>query len=213
MAAYSVARIDEIDEISDGRCAFRPVRHHFGLQSFGVNAWTGRDVGDRIINEHDESDDGSEELYFVASGRARFEIDGESVEASAGTFVSVASSATRTAFAEEPGTTLVAIGGVPGKPYESRGWELWAPMSQAYAEGRYREVAPHLREIVAENPQYPLLQYNLACLESLLGNEEAAIEHLGKAIEGWSNFANYAREDPDLAAVREQPGFKDIVGG
>ena len=40
MTRYAVARLDEIDEVSDGRCPFRPVRHHFGITSFGVNAWT-----------------------------------------------------------------------------------------------------------------------------------------------------------------------------
>jgi hypothetical protein len=65
MTGYAVARLEEIDEVTDGRCPFRPVRHHFGITSFGVNAWTARNVGDRIINEHDEADsDSNEELYL-----------------------------------------------------------------------------------------------------------------------------------------------------
>ena len=35
MSGYAVAQIDEIDEISDGRCPWRPVRHplrHHGLR-------------------------------------------------------------------------------------------------------------------------------------------------------------------------------------
>jgi hypothetical protein len=55
MSGYAVAQIDEIDEISDGRCPWRPVRFHFGITSFGVNAFTAHQVGDRLINEHDES--------------------------------------------------------------------------------------------------------------------------------------------------------------
>jgi hypothetical protein len=38
MTRYAVAHIDEIEEISDGRCPSRPVRLHFGITSFGVNA-------------------------------------------------------------------------------------------------------------------------------------------------------------------------------
>src|SRR5205085_1839054 len=87
MSSYAVARLEDIDEISDGRCAWRPVRHHFGIQAFGVNAWTGRAAGDRLINEHDETDDGNEELYLVQQGHAVFELDGERVDAPAGTFV------------------------------------------------------------------------------------------------------------------------------
>ena len=49
------------------------------------------EVGDRIINEHDEAGehDLHEELYLVHQGRARFELDGERVDAAAGTFVYV----------------------------------------------------------------------------------------------------------------------------
>jgi hypothetical protein len=60
------------------------VRHHFGIRSFGINAWTGQVVGDRILNAHDEAGD-AEELYFVHCGRATFELDGERVDAPAGT--------------------------------------------------------------------------------------------------------------------------------
>ena len=72
MSGYAVAHLDEIDEVDDGRCPMRPVRYHFGITSFGVNAWTAREAGDRIINEHDESEpDAQEELYLVLRGRAR----------------------------------------------------------------------------------------------------------------------------------------------
>src|SRR3954463_4484763 len=87
MTAWTTAQIGEIDEISDGRVPWRPVRHHFGIRSFGLNVFSGKDAGDRLINEHDETDDGNEEIYFAHSGRARFELDGETLEASPGTFV------------------------------------------------------------------------------------------------------------------------------
>ena len=103
-------------ELDDGRCPYRPVRHHFGITSFGVNAWTARDAGDRIINEHDESEpDSDEELYLVLRGHATFELDGERVDAPAGTLVFVRPGVKRTAFAEEAGTTIVVLGGSPGK--------------------------------------------------------------------------------------------------
>ena len=47
MTSYAVARLDEIDEVSDGRARFDLSGHHFGITSFGVNAWTARDVGDQ----------------------------------------------------------------------------------------------------------------------------------------------------------------------
>ena len=71
MSGYTVAHLDEIDEISDGRCPSRPVRHHFGITSFGVNTWTARDAGDRIINEHDESEEDSDEELYLVHARPR----------------------------------------------------------------------------------------------------------------------------------------------
>src|SRR5215210_9140059 len=109
--SYAVAHLDEIDELNDGREPWRPVRHHFGIRAFGVNAWTARDVGDRIINEHDESEpDSDEELYLVLQGRAVFELDGDRVAAPTGTFVFAPPGVKRTAFAEEPETTVIALG-------------------------------------------------------------------------------------------------------
>src|SRR4051812_18198021 len=64
MSEYAVARLEDIGEISDVRERWRPVRHHFGITSFGINTWTGRETGDKIINEHDEEGE-DEELYFV----------------------------------------------------------------------------------------------------------------------------------------------------
>src|SRR6478672_6239970 len=89
MSDYAAVQIDEIDEIHGGRCPYRPVRFHFGVTSFGVHAFKGREAGDRLINEHDESQehDLQEELYLVQRGRARFELDGGRLEAPAGTFV------------------------------------------------------------------------------------------------------------------------------
>src|SRR3954468_12097876 len=140
MSGYARAHLNDIDEVTDGRCPMRPVRMHLGITSFGINAWTAKAAGDRLINEHDEADTESEELYLVQRGRAVFEVDGERFEAPAGTFVSVRPEARRTAFAKEPGTTLVAIGAVPGKAYVPEGWEVWAPLRPLFEAGDYAAV-------------------------------------------------------------------------
>jgi hypothetical protein len=214
MSEYKVAHLDDIQELTDGREPYRPVRHHFGITSFGMTAWTGREVGDRIINEHDEADtpDGSEELYLVQVGRARFELDGESVDAPAGTFVFAPPGVKRTAFAEEPATTIVAVGGVPGKAYDPVGWELWMPLGRQYEAGEHEAVAERLRKVVDENPQYALLYYNLACLESLTGKTDEAMVHLRRSIEMSERFRDYAKGDSDLDALREDPAFEELVG-
>ena len=63
-AGYAVAGLGDIGEISGGSPSCRPVRYHFGITSFGINAWTAAVVGDRILNAHDEAGD-AEELYLV----------------------------------------------------------------------------------------------------------------------------------------------------
>ncbi len=211
MSGYAIAHLDEIDEIKDERRSFRPVRHHFGITGFGVTAWTGRESGERIINEHDESDS-DEELYLVLTGRAVFELDGDRVDAPAGTFVFVRPAVTRTAFAEEPGTTIVALGGTPGKAYEARGWELWAPLWPLYERGEHAEVADRLRELVDAHPQYALLFFNLACCESMAGRTTDAVDHLRRAIEKSEEFRSLARDDSDFDPIREEPAFKELIG-
>jgi tetratricopeptide (TPR) repeat protein len=213
MAGYVVAQLDEIEEVSDGRSPWRPVRHHFGITSFGVNAWTGREAGDRIINEHDEADDEvqEEELYLVQSGRATFELDGERIDAPAGTFVFAPPAVKRTAFAEEPGTTIVAIGGRPGKVYQPFGWDVWRPLHHLYEAGQYAECADRGRELVEANPAYPTPLYNLACCESLAGRKDDAIEHLRLAIERFDQFRSYAANDSDFDPIRDEPAFRELV--
>lgn len=214
MGGYEIAQLDEIEELDDGREPWRPVRHHFGITSFGITAWTGRDVGDRIINEHDEADaaDRSEELYFVTAGRAVFELDGERRDAPAGTFVFVRPDVKRTAFAEEPGTTIIAIGGVPGKAYEPLGWEIWAPVRHLYAEGDYAAAIDQGRKLIEANPQYAVPLYNLACCESLAGRAADALEHLRRAIERSEQCRTWAQGDSDFDPIRDEPGFKELVG-
>jgi len=78
VSSYTVVKLDEIEETTDGRCPWRAIRHHLGIQAFGINSWTARDAGDRLINEHgEEGDDGDEELYVVLGGHATFEVGDE----------------------------------------------------------------------------------------------------------------------------------------
>jgi tetratricopeptide (TPR) repeat protein len=209
MNAYEVTQLEEIDELGGGT-RYRPVRHRFGITSFGVNTWTGHEAGDRIINEHDEQG-GDEELYLVHRGRATFELDGERVDAPAGTFVFVRSSVKRTAFAEDPGTTILAIGGTPGAAYEPIGWELWAPIQPLYAAGEYAEAADRGRELIEEHPEYAGLLFNVACCESLAGRKPDAIEHLRLAIERSERVRAFAANDSDLDPIRDDPAFAELM--
>ena len=133
MVGYSVAHLDDIEEFSDAGCHYRPIRHHLGITAFGVTAWTARAAGDLVINEHDEGDPtADQELFLVLRGHAVFELDGDRVDAPAGTLVFARPRTKRTASAKQDGTTIIAVEGTPGKAYEARGWELWAPLAPLY---------------------------------------------------------------------------------
>ena len=217
MSGYAFVHVDDIPEQDDGHVPMRSVRHHLGITGFGVNAWTARNAGDRLIPEHQEANeteeesDRDEELYLVVRGHAVFELDGERHDAPAGTFVFVRPRVNRTAFAEEPAAVIVSVGGTSGKPYNPVGWELWYPLWPLYEAGDYVEVVERGRELIAANPTNGLLFYNVACCESLTGRTTEALEHLRKAIELSEQFLDYAKNDSDLDAIRGEPTFQELV--
>ena len=105
--------------------AWKPVRHHLGVDVFGLNAYVASAPGQVVIEKHKEEDTGHHELYFVHTGRARFTLGDQSFEAGPGTFVYVEDPAlVRKAVAEEPGTAIVAVGAQPGAAFEPSEWEL-----------------------------------------------------------------------------------------
>jgi tetratricopeptide (TPR) repeat protein len=212
MAGYAVAHLDEIEEFGDAGCHYRPIRHHLGITAFGATAWSAGAAGDRVINERDEDDPtADQELFLVLRGHAMFELDGDRVDAPAGTLVFAPPRMKRTASAIEEGTTILAMEGTPGKAYEARGWELWAPIAPLYQAGEYTEVANRLRALVAATPQYPMLLFNLACCESLAGRTSDALDHLRHAIEMSDEFRQSARDDSDLDPIRDDPAFKQLI--
>jgi tetratricopeptide (TPR) repeat protein len=214
LAGYAVAHLNEIDELADGRFHYRPVRHHLGISAFGATAWTADAAGEPIISAHDEDDPTAcQELYFVMWGHAVFEIEGDRVDAPAGTFLYAAPGIGRTAVAEEAGTTILLIEGTPGEAYEPRGWELWAPLVPLYEAGEFAEVADRLRVLVEASPQYAPLFYNLACCESLSGQPIEALAHLKQAIDMSEEFRASASQDSDLDPIRDDPAFKELAGG
>jgi tetratricopeptide (TPR) repeat protein len=212
MVGYSVAHLDDIEEFDDVGCHYRPIRHQLGITAFGVTAWTAHAAGDRVINEHDEGDPtADQELFLVLRGHASFDIDGDRIDAPTGTFVFVPPHTKRTASAEQDGTTIMLVEGTPGRGYDARGWELWAPLAPLYQAGGYAEVAECLADVVAVSPQYPMLFFNLACCESQCGRTSDALEHLRQAIEMSEEFRAAAKTDSDLDPIRDEPAFQQLI--
>jgi hypothetical protein len=126
-SGYAVRALDAVqpgDGPGDG--VWKPLRHHFGITAFGVNAWIARAAGDEIIAEHTETEEdvhGHEELYLVTRGSAAFTIAGDELVALPGTLVFVSDpELSRRAVARVPGSTIVSVGGPPGT-IEPSSWE------------------------------------------------------------------------------------------
>ena len=206
-AKFRVARLDEIEK----RGSFIPVREHLGIHSFGINARTQGEDG-TLINEHDEAG-GQEEVYVVLDGTATFEIDGETVEAPAGTFVSVEPEARRKATGN---ATVLALGGTVGEAYQAFDWgEAWQIQNEsmdAYGEQRYADAAAAVRRGLEQFPDHAGLNYNYACFATLAGEvDDETFERLRRGVELFPPFRDQARGDDDLAAVRDDPRFEEAL--
>jgi tetratricopeptide (TPR) repeat protein len=203
------SHVDELDKIEmpDG-FVWRPVRRRFDIRAFGVNAYSAREAGSQIVEEHTESQLGHEEIYLVLRGRARFTIDGTDHELGPAQLVFVRDpSLRRGAVALDADTLVLAVGGKPGEPHEVSAWEwMFAAVPHARAE-RWDEAIRIHEEALADRPDHPALLYNLACMEARGGRHVDALLHLRRAIELDPKYGEYARGDSDFAAIRNEPGF------
>jgi mannose-6-phosphate isomerase-like protein (cupin superfamily) len=203
-----VVRLEEIER--RGRSI--PVREHLGIHAFGVNAYTPNEDG-TLINEHDESGSGQEELYLVLDGNATFEIDGETVDAPAGTLVFVPPGVRRKASGDG---TVLALGATPGEAYQGLDWgEAWPFQSEsmaAYSEQRYGDALEAVRRGLEQVPDNPGLNYNYACFATLAGETgDETFDHLQRSVELFPRFREQARTDEDFAAVRDDPRFEEAL--
>ncbi|MDX6507804.1 MAG: Tetratricopeptide repeat [Gaiellaceae bacterium] len=213
--SYGIARIDELEsypiENQDG-LTWRPVRRHFGISSFGVNAYTAEKAGQRVVEEHRE-EDGHDELYVVVSGRATFTLDGDEHDAPAGTLVHCPPATLRSAFAAEPGTTVLGIGAKAGEVFKPSGWEWVFAGVSLLAQGDEEGARRELRAGVEANPDAWQGYFNLACVEARLGNKDKALEALERAAAlDREAVAKWAREDSDLESLRDDPRFLAVAG-
>jgi tetratricopeptide (TPR) repeat protein len=203
-------RLDDIDPIPvvNGTLLWRPVRRTLDIGAFGMNAYVAHNTGDDVVEEHTEQSLGHEEVYFVLAGRATFTLDDETLDAPAGTFVFVRDPAVkRHARAEEPETTVLAVGGPREAAYEPSPWEDFFAAEKYRTAGNYKAYLAELEDAARRRPDHPATLYNLACAEALAGRADDAVEHLTRALELRPELADIARGDDDFAGLRERPDW------
>src|SRR5262245_3235420 len=217
---YVIARIDELEPApriappeaaDDGRRSF-DIRRNLDIEAFGVSAYSAPS-GVMVISEHDETllgEDGQEELYIVVKGAATFEIDGESVDAPKGALVSVQPAAKRKATATEDDTTILAVGGTRGKPYEPAPEEAREAFA-AYSAGDYEEALSKQLVVVEKQPGNPVAHFNVGCFAARSGHADQAIEALTRAVEINDRIKELIATDQDLDSIRENQRFIELA--
>ncbi|MGZ4310340.1 MAG: TPR end-of-group domain-containing protein [Gaiellaceae bacterium] len=213
--SYSVTHIDDLESFPiEGQegLTWRPVRRHFDIRAFGVNAYTAAEPGQRVVEEHRE-ENGHEELYVVVSGRATFTLDGKEHDAPAGTLVHCPPGTLRGAVAAERDTSVLGIGAKPGEVFQPSGWEwTFAGMSKL-AQGDAEGARAELHAGIEVYPGAWQGHYNLACVEARLGDADAAFEQLELATElDREAVAKWATDDSDLEPLRDDPRFLALTG-
>jgi tetratricopeptide (TPR) repeat protein len=211
-SGYTILTLDELDTASHRGSELIPVRHALGFRAAGVNAWKA-DTGGQLVPPHEEDPGGSEELYAVVHGRARFTVGEEESEAPAGTLVFVPCEVFRTAVAVEDGTIVFAAGGSVGEAFNVGGWDSFALAEAHRQAGRLDDARAVMAELVAQQPDYWPTSYNAGRFEAVAGNADAAFEHLRRAkeLDSDGESAVYFREDSRLAPLRADPRFQELL--
>jgi tetratricopeptide (TPR) repeat protein len=214
---YVVAHLDELEPAprvapsADGRERF-DVRRRLGITAFGIAAFRAPEGVD-VIGEHDETlfgEAGQEELYFVVSGEARFEVDGEVVDAPTGALVQVQPTARRKATATAEGTTILVVGGTSGKAYEPGPAEAGEALA-AYNAGDYEAALAKQLVAVEKQPENVVAHFNAGCFAARAGHADEAFEHLRRAVEINEGVKDLIATDEDLDSIREDRRFAELA--
>jgi tetratricopeptide (TPR) repeat protein len=88
---------------------------------------------------------------------------------------------------------------------------LLVQASNLSAKGLLREGLKVDQRLVQLRPADPTAHYNLACRYALLKQPDMALSTLRRAVElGYRDF-RYMTEDRDLASIRKDPRFRQLV--
>lgn len=217
--SYVIAKLDELEPAArlapgapdDGRQRF-DIRRNLGITAFGVSAFSAPS-GVVVINEHDETllgEAGQQELYIVMDGAATFEVDGETVDAPAGSLVQVQPTAKRKATATEDGTTILVVGATAGKAYEVPPEEAAAAFA-AYSAGDYQEALAKQLVVVEKQPENSVAHFNAGCFAARSGSADDAIEHLRRAVQINDRIKELIATDEDLDSIRDDQRFAELM--
>jgi mannose-6-phosphate isomerase-like protein (cupin superfamily) len=109
---YTAKRIEDIEAI---RGVFRRVRDAIGVSSFGINIL---DYPPNAEFSPDHAEPEQEEVYVTLRGAGEIDVQGERVELDPEVIIRVGAGTRHKMLPGPEGMRVLALGGVPGKPYE-----------------------------------------------------------------------------------------------
>jgi tetratricopeptide (TPR) repeat protein len=199
----------------EGDRRFVRLRRDFDIGAFGASASYQAKAGEQVIGEHDEigpGSNGQEELYVVVQGGAMFTVDGDELDAPQGTAIFVRDPASkRGAVATEPGTIVLAVGGLRGEAYKIPPGASLREFFRLHGEKDYEGAMSVCLEALAEYPGNALILYNIACLQSLLGQPDEALATLRTSVDSWPAYKEYASKDEDFASLKDDARFQALI--
>jgi tetratricopeptide (TPR) repeat protein len=78
---------------------------------------------------------------------------------------------------------------------------------------RKDEALRECAQAIELSPGDPVMLYNCTCFYSRLGEVESALDAMRQAIAaGYSNI-EWAKQDPDLNQLRDNPAFQRLIEG
>ncbi|MCS7209622.1 MAG: DUF1028 domain-containing protein [Fimbriimonadales bacterium] len=80
-----------------------------------------------------------------------------------------------------------------------------------YEEKRYQQALRLFAQMLKETPDDAVLHYDYACVLALTGSPKAAVRHLKRAFELDRTLLNFAKDDPDLKSLRNDPEFQQMM--
>uniref|UniRef100_A0A7S1NLC2 PDZ domain-containing protein n=1 Tax=Eutreptiella gymnastica TaxID=73025 RepID=A0A7S1NLC2_9EUGL len=110
------------------------------------------------------------------------------------------------------------------KDAEKKREGMWREAVGLVKSKKYEDALVMFEEIIGLEPQnyigdnfalttdmFRISHYQMACVYSLVGNQDAALDSLKEALNAGFDDYDQVRSDPDLAGVRELPEFNELI--
>lgn len=197
---WKAVRLDEVEAVPwrGSELVWRPVRAALDSRVVGLSAYTASRPGQEIVEDHVETLDGRghEEVYVVLRGRARFVLDGEEVDASAGMLIAVGPDVKRAAVAIDADTAVLALGGPPDfVPAESE----WIDRARPHMNDDPRRARQLIDELRQEHPESAAVPLAEAIFAAARGDRTGAIAWIRAGVAISPAVREFALGEPLLA--------------